>query len=1192
MKPIRFVELLSNIKANIIAFVSIAMFVSLGIGLYVGIQWSSDALRSNVQNEIDTGRLNDICIQFPYGLTTSDVEELKKVEGVTDLETGYSCFASMIDGNNSHTLKIQTITDSIDVFTSVKGNVPMEPNEVAVLGTWANAHGFAIGDTVRLRHDASSSDDTDGMEYLTADTYTITALVTSPAYLFKQSTSYGVSNIASGSIDCVAFVTEPAFDTDKFQDGYPVVYVRCSGLDGLQTFSDEYKQGVEPIANSITDLGRKLGTARYNDVHGKAQDEYDDAERQLQEGEEQLAAGKQELEEREQQLADGKQQIEAGEKELVDGRQQLASQQVVNTQKLADAYRQLAEGQAKYDAGMEQYNTAAGLFNEVNAKFNSVRDAYEHLLQTVEELRGVLATYETEVGAAERAYQEYKNEVARIDDEVKNANGEETDEQRQQWESRKEAAWNKVSTAYGQVLGPLSQVKSVLGKTGQPLGSLGGVMGVPLSLDDRSSFELPGTLTPDAAERELARARELIDGVRSDIDRLMSVSLTVNGITITLTDVPGGLQLVSDQLAESKAQLDTAKAQLDAGWSEYNAGRSEYDRVVAESQAKIDEGQRRLDDSKATAEDGEQKLEEGRATLDEKTKELDEGKAKLEDGKAQLDKLKKYEWVVLSRLENGGIQSVNVVSNMMLQMRWAMASLFIIVGLFVCYSAISRLVHEQGVQIGTKKALGFHEGEIASQYLLFSGLAVVLGALISFALAIILIEGIVNPKAYNQFDMVPYGPYFSLVDLLALGGLELALILGATWFAIHGMLKRNAIDLLKGESTANAKAHFYENTKLWQRMSLYSQTIVNNCVNDKRRVVGTLVGVIGCTALIVTAVTLSSNVSRSLERHYTDVYSFDSVVYLTDQSEASAASVGMALYNRGVTSTPVYKRSMQVRKSDGLRAVATLVVPTNEESFDKLYRVTSTDGSAAQVENGGLWVSAAYGEHMGVKPGDEIILTDDTGKTHTFVIAGFFNYYLMRHEFVLSQREYRQAFGETPQTNAILIDSDGQDLNRLREHLNDVEGYGSLVNDREVASYAFGEIEDVLRTVVYIYLALSALMALMVLLNLDMMFVSEKKRELIVLMINGFSAREAQAYIYRDSIALTVIGIAFGIVVGAIMGGITVYSLEPELGYYLKGFNEIAAVVGAVGAGTFAIGVLYYALRQIPRFDLTDINRF
>jgi putative ABC transport system permease protein len=963
----------------------------------------------------------------------------------------------------------------------------------------------------------------------------------------------------------------------------------------MQTFSDEYKEGVNSIVAAITKLGNKLGTERYQEVHEKAQGSYDDAERQILEGEQLLAESRQKLEDGEQQLADGQRQIEEGEQQLASGKQDFADQQVSTTQQLADAYRQLSEGQAKYDAGVEQYNTAAELYNQLSSKFNAVRGAYDLFVRLVEGLQSALDNLESENAAVESAFQAYKDEVAQIEQEARQeieSAGQEDEGHKARREAERAAAWTRVFTAYDYVREPVSNVKSLLGQLSQPLESVGNAVGMPLSVDDRSAFVLAELSTPEGLQDSIDRTHRLVNDVRSDIDRLTSASITVNGVTVALMDVPGGLDLVGDQLASSKEQLDDAKAQLDSKWAEYNDAKSQFDQKVAEAQATIDDKQRLLDDSKAKAEQGQKDLESNRALLEEKTKELEEGKAKLEEGKTQLDKLKKYEWVVSSRLENGGIQGATTVSDMMLQMRWAMASLFIVVGLFVCYSAISRLVHEQGVQIGTKKALGFREGEIARLYLLFSCLAVLLGVVVSVAIAMFMVEGIVIARSGKQFETPPFGPHFSLVDVLALGGLEMALILLATWFAIHGMLKRNAIELLKGESTANVKEHFYERTKLWQRMSLYSQTIVNNCVNDKRRVAGTLVGVIGCTTLIVMAVTLSSNVSRSLEKHYADVYSFDAVVYLEDQSEESAKAVSTELYDRGVMSTPVFKRSMQVRKNDGIRAVATLVVPTNEDSFDKLYHVKSIHGDRAHIENGGLWVSAAYGEHMGVKEGDEITLTDEMGKTHTFTIAGFMEYYLMRHEFVLSQREYREAFGEVPHTNAMLVNTGGVDVERLKERLSEVEGYGSLVNDREDVSYSFGEIESVLKTTVYIYLVLSALMALIVLLNLDVMFVSEKKRELIVLMINGFSTKDAKAYIYRDSIVLTVIGILLGIVLGSFMGGITVAALEPDLAYYHKGFNEIAALIGAVGAGTFAVAVLLYALRMIPRFNLTDINRF
>lgn len=1165
MKGIRLIELWANIKANIVAFLSIAMFVSLGVGLFLGIQWGAAALRNASLDTMQKGNMHDITVQFPYGITKSDIKKLKKVEGVTKVEPSYSYYVVMEDGNSNYTLKMQSLPQTINEFTSITGNLPMEHNEVALLKFWADTQGIVVGDTITLKHDASSKSDADGMDYFTSDTFEVTALVESPEYLQKKSAALGVSNINSGDIHCVGFVTDDAFDVSKFNDAYPNVYIRCESLDGLSVFGDEYKEAVSPIVDKITELGGTLGTVRYNKLHDEAQNELDTAQQKIDDAEQKLAEGQEKIDEGEKQLADGQEKIDEGEKQLIEGVAGGMGEQNVALTRLQDAYRQLADGQTRLDAAVEEYNRASQTYNLFNAKFESVRDTYDKLIAghgIIKEHYGNLVAYQSAFKSSVAAYHE----------------------------SQTEEDWDNVQTAYANLLEEYQRTISDLDSLSGYLSVVGGQLNLLRFIGSLPQIGMD--IRPQSVDRRVAEGQLLVDKLGTTINQIDNASVTVGDTTVWLTNIPAGMQEISDKLAAAKATIDASTAQLEAGWAEYNNGKSQYDIGVAEAQAKLQASEKELEDGKEQIKEKTQELEEGKQKLEENLEKLNRGKKKLQKALDDFSQMVKYEWVVLPRQANGSVQGLIMVSNMMDNVKWAMASLFVLVGLFVCYSAISRLVHEQIIQIGTKKALGFRGGEVTRSYLGFSGLSVLLGVVVSVAIAVLLVQGIMNPKAAKQFTIGAYGPYFGMPDVLAMGGVELLLILGSTWFAIHGLLKRQAIDLLKGESTANVKEHFYERTRLWQRMSLFSQTVVNNCVNDKRRVVGTLVGVIGCTALIVTAVTLSRNIALSFERHYEEVYSYDSVTYLSEESSKKADSVAMALYNRGVTSTPAYTRKLQMRSDDGTRSVTNLMVPTNEESFKKFYHVVSMDGSDAVVENGGLWVSAAYAEHQGAKPGDQITLTEFNGKTHTFTIAGFFDYYLLRYEFVLSQNEYRQAFGEKPEPNVLLTNLDGADIDRTRDALANVDGYSSLVDDRTAAEYAYDEINDVMNTVVLIYLMLSALMAVMVLLNLDIMFVDEKKRELIVLMINGFSAREAKAYIYRDSIVLTILGIALGDVLGSIIGGLTVYALQPTLGYWIKGFNSTAIIAGSVGAGVFATLVLLYALRRIPRFDLTDINRF
>ncbi len=1172
MKRIRLIELNANIKANIVAFLSIAMFVSLGIGLYLGIGWGAVALRNTGLETMSAGNMNDISVQFPYGITKSDLEKLKQVEGVDEVECGYTSYVVMQDGSNGYTLKMQSAPKSINKPVSIEGNLPVEKNEIALLKHWANDRNLRIGDVITLKHDARNlpdengnvTEDKDGMEFLTSDTYTITAFVDAPEYLYKNAESLGVSNIGSGAIDSVGFITNDAFDKSKFRDGWSNVYIRCHSMDGKSVFTNEYKDGIAPIVDKITELGGTLGTARYNEIHDDAKKKLDDAQKKLDDSEKLLKESKQKITDGEKQLEEARAKLDAGEKELVDGVVSGSAQQNAAQIKLQEGYRQLANGQAKYDAGVAMLTEATDLLGQVTSSFD-VRDLVPTDI-------GGLGDGESDLLNRLEELANRRNEVTTEANNISPAQSQSDVEGSQGYESSPNDGQAPAPEA-GEVTpvlpGPAAESSDATGDSGSAQSESGD--GLARTTSDDAVTESEG-VTGTAGSGVVKDARNRLNGIADDIN------YTVN--------------TMGETLSSTAAELEDGKSKLDSGWDEYYRNKAAYDAGVAEGQAKLISGQQELEKGKAQLAEQTKKLEEGKAQVADGEKKLAEGKKKIEELKKQFNKLEAYEWVVMPKQGNGTVLAFTSVSKIMDNVKWAMALLFIIVGLFVCYSAISRLVHEQITEIGTKKALGFRTGEVTAGYLAFSGLAVLLGLLVCVVLAVFLVQGIMNPTAARQFTIPDYGPHFDIVELFVVGGIELLLILASTWLAVRGLLKRHAIDLLRGESTANAKAHFYENLKIWQRMSLFSQTVINNCVNDKRRVIGTLVGVTGCTMLIVVAVTLQANISDSFTTHYNKVYDFDALTYLDENVEGAADSVSIALLNRGITSAPAYTRKLQVRKDDGTRNMVTLTVPTNEDSFNKLFKVTSTNGTPAEVQNGGLWISAAYASHQNVREGDEITLTEFNGKTHTFKVAGVYNYYLIRYEFVLSQNEYREAFGNIPSPNVLLTKLDGANIDRTRDALKEVKGFNALADDKAVVEYKYDELSRMMNTVIIIYLVLSALMALMVLLNLNIMFVNEKKRELIVLMICGYSTRAAKAYIYRDSIVLNVIGIVLGVILGAIIGGFTVMALEPEMAYWLKGFNVIAAIAGVVGAGVFSTAVLLWALRLIPRFDLTDINRF
>lgn len=560
----------------------------------------------------------------------------------------------------------------------------------------------------------------------------------------------------------------------------------------------------------------------------------------------------------------------------------------------------------------------------------------------------------------------------------------------------------------------------------------------------------------------------------------------------------------------------------------------------------------------------------------------------IEQLREGLASLVDYSWIVLSRSYNGSVVLLEGYADVTANLRWSMASLFLVVGLLVCYSAVSRIVHEQVSRIGTKKALGFRKGEINNLFLLYSALCVVLGMIAGVIVAIVIVEKILLHEMSMLFVFeVP--SYVNAFDILLIGALELVLILCATWLAVSGVLNRQAVDLLAGEKPPSAKARFYESWGVWKKMGLLAQTTINNCVNDKRRVVGTLIGVAGCTALIACAVTLNDNVMRSFDRQYNAITHYDAVSSVADSSKAATQGVE-ELEDAGMDVAEVLQRSLTLRQPDGSLSVATITVPMDNKSFEKVMNVIPVGDY--DEDSDGVWVSEGYHEHLKANVGDVVTLVDATGNTCELPIAGFFEWHMLSHQIIVPKQLYEQSFGITAKTNKLLVNTKGSGAKTVAETLKGMNGYGGTNDDKAGNQGAFTEFSKVARIVVLVYLALAAVMAACVLLNLDFMFVNEKKREITVLMINGYSLKEAKGYIWHDSVVLTALGIVLGLILGGVVGSLTVRSIEQANMSFLHGASPMASVVAVIGTVVFAAAALMVALRRIDRFDLTDINRF
>lgn len=656
------------------------------------------------------------------------------------------------------------------------------------------------------------------------------------------------------------------------------------------------------------------------------------------------------------------------------------------------------------------------------------------------------------------------------------------------------------------------------------------------------------------------------------------------------------LQILPEEI-RTMLEVDTPDYQMIqmmmAGYIEKcSDAKAELKKELKKAKGKISKGKRELKKAKSLIASGERSIKKNQRKIVDAKKKYKEGVEASDELKEALAELKEYDCTISPRTYNGGVGALDIIGDSFYKMRFSMAALFLIVGLLVCYSAVSRIVYDQTTRIGTKKALGLTNKEITLSYLAYSGVSVLVGGVLACIVSVFVIEPIMHEGVRGSYILGEIRKYFTLeLTLFAVLG-ELVLILICTWIACRSVLKRDAITLLSGENEAVGKHRFFETWRAWQKLPLLHKTIVNNCLNDKRRVFATIVGVAGCTALIVCAITMDDNIKKSFTKQYNDIFHFDSVAYFIEDEEDKTDSkleIQKFLSDKDIDSTAIYSSITGVLMPDGKKMFTHVFVPMQDNIDDFITIIPNGD---AKLDPGReIWMNISYANTFDAKAGDTVSLVDLEGQTRDIEVNGFFEYYLTRHQLIISPEKYEEIYDEMPEVNSILFDSNGVDRTELEEKLSEIDGFVSLNRYRENSEEFFNSFTGVSGLLVAIYLVMSIAMALLVLLNLFTMFVDEKKKEVITMMINGFDLKQVRAYLNRDAIVMTIVGVIIGLGIGTVMGGASVHSFEASVAYFLKTLDWKACGIAAASGSALSFLMMKIALRKVGRFELSDINK-
>ena len=1172
MKKTRWIVLLRDIRKTWVSFLSIIVFVSLGVAIFLGIKWNEPALSQAMDRYLDEHRYHDLQMVFPYGFTEDDAAAVAALDGVSAVEGAYNAYGTAQVGGDRCILNIQSLTDTMDHAEVLEGELPAAADEVAVERLLAEALELHLGDTLPI------SALRGGKPCLKNSEFTITAIVEHPSFT-RAETDYsrGFTDIGDGSADGYVLVAKTAFDTEMYDGSFSQLLIRGTGLDALNSLGSVYQQKAGALKEKLEALGAQRAALRSDDLYDRAGEQIADAEQELADGQQELESGKQEY-------ADGEKRLDAAKVQIADGEKQIAE----NEKKLADGKQQYADGLAAYADGAAQLRAGrATLTAELEENgYPTDLDEAEKQLKTDREkaadIKDLLMRTLTQVelynedhdSASEEEIKQILVDTLELLGVSEDINVETTQDAKKAVEKAQEYlkkyGSDAVVTATVNVLLPY----------------------LKLTADQAGVNTLLGRL--DAADILLASYTMLDKDTRLTL--LMTIVVNENP---DLSVAPETLQALIDVVDDSLAQLDKGLK----GIADYRAGAAALSAAsarLAEASRQIEEGEQQLADAKKKLAQakrdyaaGTQKLAQARQDIADGEQTLAENTRLLADAQAELEDFVRYEqWTVQIRTDNPSVATAKFYAQSSRRLCYSMALLFVFVGLMVCFTSITRSINESQTIAGVQKALGFRSREILAHYMAYSLLAAAIGVLVGYALGFFGIESVVNDAYAKLYVIGAITNVYVVPEALVIAVVELALIALATWLPCRKLLRRPAVELLKGENYAGGRTRFYEKWRVWQRMSLYTQTTVNNLMNDGARIIATLVGITGCTALIVMSLSLRSSILSTPVRHFERIWIYDASLVSDTAVPGGHQALEQVLDESGADYTSVRREAVYIRDETGTLNKADLIVPEDAEDLRAFIHLDDyRTGRPLSLTDDGVIVSYTYAKHYGLKAGDTLHLLDTAGRSHDCVVSGISQHYLSSMQVVMTPSCYQHLMGWAAQSNTLYLRYGAADRNAVAQKLQTTEGYFSLTDESAKWIAKFQEFSGSVMLVVYIGLSLSVTMALLVLLNLNIVCVNEKTNELVVMRINGFSIRAVKAYLYRDNIVLTALGILGGVGIGLALGRCVLEILQKIGDNFYTTPDLTDCLIGAGLAALFSLATNLIALRRVNTLSVSDLSR-
>ena len=599
--------------------------------------------------------------------------------------------------------------------------------------------------------------------------------------------------------------------------------------------------------------------------------------------------------------------------------------------------------------------------------------------------------------------------------------------------------------------------------------------------------------------------------------------------------------------------------------------KARYDELIGEANSKIQDAENELNTEKQNAE-----------------QQIKEAEGKIIDAKDEVAKIENPTWYILDRNQNSGYASFIQDTESIENLSMVFPIVFFAIAILVSLTSMTRMVEEERQEIGTLKALGYNKFHISLKYIIYSSLACIIGAIIGMNIGFQLLPRIV----WDMYEMMYTMPSITVLYNYEYSTLGLFLIyiciVGATLYSILKELKDAPATLLRPKAPKLGKRVLLDRiTPIWKRLNFSQKVTIRNIFRYKKRFLMTIIGIFGCTSLILAGFGLKDSISKILPYQYEKIFNYDIQVSLKsaldneNRQELITNLKNNAQINEVVETYMISGTASKEENQEDIQ----IIVPQDNNELDKVIKLYDLKENKINLNEDGIVITDKLAQLINAKVGDTITVKDTNDVEKELKIVNIAENYIS-HYVYMSKSLYEKTYEENCIPNVLLI----QDKELTKEQESDLSR--EIVEQNQVSTVTLTStimttLDDTMNSLNYVVIILivsAGLLAFVVLYNLSNVNISERIRELATIKVLGFYDKEVYSYINRETTLLTIIGIILGLGGGYLLNFYIIGTCEIDMLRFVKVIDPLSYLYAILITVAFTIIVnifTYFALKKI-----------